>query len=97
MDAVDHGSCGRRLSSTQPARATGNPNPTDPIMDLSPAVAEAVAAEPSGGDSREGSSGRGDGDDIDITAMRCTLRDVPGTEADVLADTLISLGAQSAR
>ena len=33
----------------------------------------------------------------EITTHRCTIRDVPGPDAHLLADTLISLGAQSAR
>lgn len=36
-------------------------------------------------------------DDIGFTAQRCTMRDVPGSLAHSLADTLLSLGAQSAR
>lgn len=33
----------------------------------------------------------------EITTQRCTIRDVPGEDAHILADTLLSLGAQSAR
>lgn len=41
--------------------------------------------------------GKQDPDEGKIATLRCTVRDVPGQEADLLADTLLSLGAQSAR
>ena len=36
-------------------------------------------------------------DESEIAALRCTVRDVSGQEADTLADILLSLGAESAR
>lgn len=36
-----------------------------------------------------------DNDDLAITCLRCTVSDLPGEEADMLSDVLLSFGAQS--
>jgi len=97
---VDKESCGRSQHSTRASSASGGAESnglgsSDAHFDVSPEVAQAVDRRI--GSEGEGSSGGGSDDSIDVTAMRCTLRDVPGQDADLLADTLLTLGAQSAR
>jgi hypothetical protein len=97
---VDKESCGRRHYSTQLASASSGADSngwesSNIQTDLSPEVARAVDKQV--GDAGVGSSEEDSVDGIDVTAMRCTLRDVPGQDADLLADTLLTLGAQSAR